>query len=412
MIKKIILGISILFSTTILAQEGTASPYSSYGLGEVKFGGTAENRAMGGLGVIVDSSRINLQNPATYSSLKYTTFAVGGSNNRVNFKTNSQEEKAQRSTLDYLAVGLPMGKLGIAFGVMPYSSVGYKIRKDASGAEPIMQTFTGEGGINKAFLGGSYIFSKKLSLGLDVKYNFGKVTTEAIAYYPEVVWGSRSKNESRFSGFSTTLGAFYQTKYKNKYDWQSSFTFSPESKLTSENSRNVAVVTYTLQGTEIIGDQIDVEVADTEQTIPMNLTFGTSFGNVKKWMVGTEFMLQAKNDNLNVENVESKTGGRFSLGGYYIPKYNSFSSYFDRITYRAGYKFEDYGMTINGKNIMSHGASVGFGFPVGTTISSINLGLEYGKRGTRSNDLIEENFFNISLGLSFSDRWFVRVKYD
>ena len=110
MIKKIILGISILFSTTILAQEGTASPYSSYGIGDVKFKGTIENRSMGGLGVLADSVRVNLQNPASYSFLRYTSLSVGGGNNRVDFKTNEQTEKAKITSLEYHAIGLPMGK--------------------------------------------------------------------------------------------------------------------------------------------------------------------------------------------------------------------------------------------------------------------------------------------------------------
>jgi hypothetical protein len=82
------------------------------------------------------------------------------------------------------------------------------------------------------------------------------------------------------------------------------------------------------------------------------------------------------------------------------------------MTYRAGYKFQDTGLVVNGKNILSHTGSIGFGFPVGTTISSLNLGLEYGKKGSKSNGLIEENYFGISLGLTFSDRWFVKTKYD
>jgi hypothetical protein len=30
--------------------------------------------------------------------------------------------------LDYLAVGLPLGKIGVGFGLIPYSSVGYQIQ--------------------------------------------------------------------------------------------------------------------------------------------------------------------------------------------------------------------------------------------------------------------------------------------
>ena len=42
----------------------------------------------------------------------------------------------QRATLDYLAVGLPMGKLGFGFGLIPYSSVGYKVESIAADEIP------------------------------------------------------------------------------------------------------------------------------------------------------------------------------------------------------------------------------------------------------------------------------------
>lgn len=415
MIKKIILGISILFSTTILAQEGTASPYSFYGIGDVKFKGTIENRSMGGLGVLADSVRVNLQNPASYSFLRYTSLSVGGGNNRVDFKTNEQTEKAQRTSLDYLAIGLPMGKkVGVSFGLIPYSTVGYKIAKEETGENANTQVYKGEGGVNKVFLGGAYEFYKGLSFGLDFQYNFGRVKREAIMFDSDVILGSRTRNESRYSGFSSNVGLMYRSKLKGKWDWHSSLTFSPETKLSVDNTRNIAVLAYNSQGVEVIGDQMDVEVPDTKFVIPSRLSFGTSIGNLKKWMVGAEFTTQGKRGDYssNLSNIETGTATKLSLGGYFIPKYNSFSGYFKRVTYRAGYKYENTGLIINNKNIVDHTGTIGFGFPVGTSISSLNLGLEYGKRGTKANGLIEENYFGISLGLTFSDRWFVKTKYD
>ena len=86
--------VALLFSGFVsFAQEGTSSPYSFYGLGDVKFKGTVENRSMGGVSVFADSIHVNLQNPAQFASLKLTSFAIGGSYLTTKFKTESQEEK-------------------------------------------------------------------------------------------------------------------------------------------------------------------------------------------------------------------------------------------------------------------------------------------------------------------------------
>jgi hypothetical protein len=45
-------------------------------------------------------------------------------------------------------------------------------------------------------------------------------------------------------------------------------------------------------------------------------------------------------------------------------------------------------------------------------VSKIDIGFEFGKQGTTSNGLIEENYFNLSIGLSLSDKWFRKSLID
>jgi hypothetical protein len=52
MIKKIVVSACLLLSLVSFAQEGTASPYSYYGIGDIRFKGTVENRSMAGVAVI------------------------------------------------------------------------------------------------------------------------------------------------------------------------------------------------------------------------------------------------------------------------------------------------------------------------------------------------------------------------
>jgi len=110
MIKNFLVSLALLFSIANFAQSGTASPYSYYGIGDITFKGTVENRLMGGLSIFPDSTHINLTNPASFATLKYTSFAIGGNANGTRFKTNFGEDKAKRNTIDYLALGFPIGK--------------------------------------------------------------------------------------------------------------------------------------------------------------------------------------------------------------------------------------------------------------------------------------------------------------
>ncbi|MGK4566099.1 hypothetical protein [Flavobacterium sp. 3HN19-14] len=110
MIKNFLVSLSLLFSIAIFAQSGTPSPYSYYGIGDVTFKGTVENRLMGGVSIFPDSTHVNLTNPASFATLKYTSFALGGNANGTKFKTNDIDDRSKRNTIDYLALGFPLGK--------------------------------------------------------------------------------------------------------------------------------------------------------------------------------------------------------------------------------------------------------------------------------------------------------------
>ena len=415
MIKKIIVSLSLFVSLTAFAQEGTSSPYSFYGIGDVRFKGTIENRAMAGLAIAPDSIHLNLQNPAMYPSLKLTTFGLAGTFAVNKFKSSSEEGKAQRAAFDYLAVGLPVNKLGIGFGLMPYSSLGYKIdnwNQDRS----LLNRYQGSGGINKAFFAAGYQITKQFSVGAEVQYNFGKIETSSITA-SNVENSTREKNTSSANGVNFNLGFAYQGKLNAKTNIFSSVSYEPESDLTFKNERNIATIKFNYAtGNEIVQDEIDIIVGDTKLKLPSKLTFGTGISQVKKWLVGAQITMQ-NNTNFgnrfyDINNVSYEQGIKYAIGGYYIPKYNSFSKYVERITYRGGFRYENTGLVINNQPINDYALTFGFGLPAGNSFSNFNIGFEFGKRGTTSAGLLEENYANISIGLSFNDRWFKKSKYD
>src|SRR5690606_24537386 len=139
MIKKLILVfVRVLTIQSYAQQRGTASPYSFYGIGSLKFKGTVENRSMGGLSIYVDSIHVNLRNPASYAtenigSYPYSResrpvkFTVGGGHTATTLKTETNKDNASTTSFDYLALSLPMGKFGVGIGLMPYTSVGYRL---------------------------------------------------------------------------------------------------------------------------------------------------------------------------------------------------------------------------------------------------------------------------------------------
>ena len=425
MIKKVIVSICLLFSLALFAQEGTSSPYSFYGIGDVKFKGTVENRSMGSLSVLPDSIHFNIQNPAHFASLKLTNFAIGGTYANTKSETESQEAKARRTSLDYLAIGIPIGKLGIGFGLIPYTSLGYKIGKITHTIRPtapfdtirsVLSKYNGIGGVNKVFFGIGYPLTKKINIGANLQYNFGTIETSSLQYQNELQYGSRENNSSDVRGVNFDFGIAYQTKTSSKHTFFSSLAYTPEAKLTLGNSRNIEVVQLLSSSAVIVVERQEIPVDDTTIKLPSKLTFGSGYGQVKKWLIGGEVSLiensVLSNRFSDIEGSSFENSVRYSLGGFFIPNFNSYSSYYKRIVYRGGLRYENTGLVLQNKSITDFAGTIGLGFPLIGTFTNINIGLEIGKRGTKYYNLVEENYINLSVGLSLSEKWFVRRKFD
>jgi hypothetical protein len=422
MIKKIIIAFTSILTSFAFAQEGTSSPYSFYGFGETKQDNTLEHRSMGGVNVFKDSIRINFNNPASYSHLKFTTFTISGTENINELNANNLKSEALRTSLDYLAVAIPLGKAGVTFGLKSAYSTGYKIQnKDIPSNDAFTRDkyFVGRGSINKFFVGGGYELMKNLSFGVDFNYYFGSKDYDFYEIINQINYlpGTLEVNQSDIKGYNFNFGLMYQRKIYKEMELFAGVTYAPQGQMKIENSRNLSGIIY---GGAIdsyqITNSINIENSDSTVKIPSKLSISLGVGDVKKWGVALDFAqtgtlvykeLHQSTANLNFEN-----SNKISLGGFYVPKYNSFKNYFSRITYRAGYRYENTGIILNNTSIKDSGITFGLGLPIAGIFSSANFGFEYGKRGTTSNGLTQENYINLSLSLSISDKWFVKRKYN
>ncbi|XMO87367.1 hypothetical protein AAFN75_03580 [Algibacter sp. AS12] len=434
MIKKLVLVFIAIIAMHGYAQQGTTSPYSFYGIGSLKFKGTVENRSMGGLSIYNDSIHVNLRNPASYASdnlelwdneSRPVKFAVGGSYTSSTIESSTSSDDASSTTFDYLAVNIPLGKFGVGFGLLPYTSVGYKLEGTNADGD-IDNRFEGEGGLNKAFLGFGYQVAKGVSVGVDFQYNFGHTKNSIVNYqYSDGLptqYQSKENNRSDLSGLNINLGLSYKTMISKNLEFVSSVTYTPKSTLVSLNERTISTITVGSQGQESERNVVNLDLSadgldETELVMPSKFTFGGGIGKPRKWFVGAEttFLKTGSFSNELFSNGTTyEDAYSFSLGGFYIPQYNSFRSYWKRVVYRAGFRTEETGLNINDESIKEFGISFGVGIPVGDArlFSNANLGFEFGQRGTKNSNLIQENFINLQLSLSLNDRWFQKRKYD
>jgi hypothetical protein len=440
LIKRIFLILIFFICNNFQGQEGTSSPYSFYGIGNLKFKGTTENRAMGGLSIYTDSIHMNFRNPASYAGnnmssfnneARLVKFTVGIGHTTTELETSDSSDNANTTTFDYLGLNMPMGKFGMGFGVIPHSSVGYKLESRNS-IDTLQYKYSGNGGVNKVFLGFGYLISDNLSIGIDVHYNFGNIQNSALEFLYDDIdmlpldYQAREINRSDLSGINYNLGISYKPMINEKTQLVTSFTYSPSYNLTSKNKRTFAsVIVSETTGIEYPINEIEVDLLplgleETDLKMPSKISIGVGIGSVRNWFIGTEYNIIKSSvfssDLLDIQNGDSNTyfedSSVLSIGGFYIPDYNSFNKLWQRIVYRSGIYFEKTGLNINNQSIKELGISFGLGIPVSRLFSSMNTVIEIGKRGTTDQNLVKENFINFQLSLSLNDRWFIKRKYN
>ena len=110
---------------------------------------------------------------------------------------------------------------------------------------------------------------------------------------------------------------------------------------------------------------------------------------------------------------------RVSLGLQFVhnAKATGLNNYHKRVVYRAGVRYNQSAIELKSTPLVEYAASVGVGLPVGRNFllqnfSMVNIGVEFGQRGSVSNGLIKEQFFRATIGFTMNDRWFVKPKFD
>lgn len=420
MIKKIIGLLFLLISLNLLAQKNNTSPYSYFGIGDQSSGKTVQEISMGEVsGAFNNSYQLSFTNPASYAFLRLTSYNLAAENKAIKIDDGKSKGNSSNASFSYLALGFPIGKnAGLAFGLKPRTTVGYSLSQEirnTSGELTTINLFTGEGGINSVFLGFAHKINNNFSIGIEGSYIFGSIENSLLNRRNGVPLATMQTSDANVSGFILKTGAQYQTKINDK--------LTVKSGLVIETSNNISnkgkMYRYSLVNVPngVISPRDTTVNNDFNYTFknPLKTIVSAGVGEENKWYAGIEYEFRdalSFNDGFDQNNTISSytKSKRISLGGFYTPKFNSVTNYWQRVVYRAGLKHTETGLMVNNNSVNDFGISFGVGLPLSKQLSSLNLGFEFGKRGQVTDGLIKENYFNFRIGLSLTDQWFKKRK--
>lgn len=409
------------------AQVTTSSPYSRYGLGNIKGSLLPQFRAMGGISTAVSKvtgfNNINMQNPASYAGISLTTIDIGMSASVTNLTRNNLSESSFNSTFSHLAFAAPVTRRSaLSFGILPYSDLGYNYRNTVKvDTTTLNQLYEGEGGLSKAYLGYGYRFGDHLRIGGNLEYIFGNLqTSRATEFNSAGSYNAKLQTKNSVGGLSYSYGIQYDFTLGKKTIVTLGYSGSTSGKVNSTLTSYATLYTRDQDGNEsTAADTLNtVNNGKSNLTLPLTHNFGIAIQQNDKWLIGADFrMSKWSATSINNVNQGLQDSWGASLGGQWTPDAFSYNSYLKRIDYRIGVNYDKTYIKIGNQDIKQMGASLGFGFPLptangGTAFYKINFTTELGQRGTLNNNLVKEQYINFHLGFTLNDTWFRKYRVD
>lgn len=410
------------------------SPYSLFGFGDLVRQGTSYNLSMGGIGIGDRNVRyINLLNPAAVTAREAKSFMMdfGLENRNLIYQGNaalSLSETAQgvlRSAnntfnMHHIAATLPIaGPSAFKIGLMPYSTVSYLFQADETSDKLIAETGDiryvkeGSGGVYQAFLGAGVTLWKHLSLGAELDYYFGKIDRNS-----SVAFRSSSSYRSISSGWRYNISCFggrfglqYQQRLSGALDAVVGLTYALPSRLRGGELRYAYGTTASATDT-IVNRPGSLK----EYRMPASLGAGLTLRYGEKWMVGFDY---SRADWTGIgfggyPGVDFQTGveQNFRAGFEVTPNRYDVRHWLRRLTYRGGAYREMSHLVLNGSQVATTGITLGVGIPVFRYHNSINVGVDFGQRGSLNDNLLRERYFLFTLSFNLHDIWFIPTLYN
>ena len=411
-----------VFSIEALAQADVDTPYSLFGIGQVRDKSmNVRLKGMGGLAnAMYDIGMINTENPASYARIDSLAFLfdAGFYFKSSNFSTSTFSERSNNASFDYVSMAFGLTQWWkMALGVQPYSVSRYIMTINSENPETGNYTtkFRGTGGLNQAFLGNAFKLGKHLSLGANVYYVFGDTQTETTLYFPDSLYmiGSRHSVDMMVSSFMFDYGLLCDFDLSNELNLSLGVTYSqPVSLKGTQTSFIRSIEVNTDTDVEYLIDTVANTSHSAKIRMPQGIGFGFVMQKKGQWSAGADFnwtqwskfARQGVTDTLqNSWNV--------TVGAEFTPRHTSVSNYFTRVTYRFGGFYEHGYLNLNGHSINRMGVTAGMSLPLPKTMSKVNFAFELGQYGTREAGLIQERYVKMNVGVSVFEHWFMKRKY-
>ncbi len=398
---------------------GENSPYSRFGIGDLRNQANVVNRGMGGIGIAFNKTNgVNYLNPASYAFLGATTFEVGAEVSTKTINSGSESFRSGTGSPAYVNIGFPIGKnFGLSFGLVPYSRTYYNFQNIDSvpNLARVNNQFLGKGSLNQAYIGGAGKW-KGLSLGVNFGYMFGTSDVQQRLLFPDslMYMNSNYNTSTTLGNIFWNAGLMYEYQVKHNHFIRVGATFASSQTLNGKKDEIVHTFRYNSPTSYPKDTAYATKGLKGTIVLPQKIAFGLMYENYRKFQAGVDFQMADWSNYTNyglTDSVASSTW-KINAGLEYTPDYQAVSGYLKKVSYRLGFYTGKEYVYLHNAPMNTWAVTAGAGLPFRKNAAAVNLAIEVGQRAGNVAGLPKESFVKFSMGLSLTDMWFRRPKYN
>ena len=407
----------------------TFSPYTMYGMGDLRMQGNAELRSMGGAGVAYRNHYVfNYLNPASLSSIPQNSaiFNFGAEGQNYYSKTAYSSTSKNNFNMHDLGLAIPLAnRVGLGISLTPVSAVGYETYLFNNTQEIIENIgksyyyYGGEGGVSQVTGSLGVEVVRGFSLGASIIYYFGSLDRHYNSSIQQMVSPNDYNEVKSFSKIQVShlfyaVGGQYQIRVGRTNALNIGATFQPKGTINSKDYREQ------ITGRAGMVDTIYIGKSPYPITIPAKIEAGLAYAS-EKFTAQIDYSYQNWKNAFEIRPYENITLGaqqQIRAGASYTPnRGNPMGNPLKRWTYRLGVRYGTSYLKYDNETLSDVALSFGFTIPFRwDKVSRITIGAELGQRGTTKGLQVRDRYINIFAGLSLfgerEDGWFYRRKFD
>jgi len=430
------LVVGLLWSApSVQAQSnGEGTIYSRFGMGSLLEFSSSQSDAMGGGGYALRSLNYNPDaNPALWSDQVFTR--LSGSANYRSVSVQDGQGNSGRLTsgnVQALQFNFPLYErtLGVGLSFQPYSRSNYSAIR--AGSVPVgprqdaeadyETTFSGSGGLHRLRGGLGYRINDLLRVGASADFLFGILESRRRTTWTntQALRNTIVSDGVQLSGLTGTLGA--HLALADVFADDDAFSVGAAVTLPASLSGE----RYRTLDEDLARDTLSTEQGDV--TLPWKSRLGLSYQPNARWTIVIDgvfapwstFSSSFSNRSQQTAPARFPVGGtgtltdrwRLSTGAEVVPAgEDRLAGYFAQAAYRfGGYAEQLYVRPNQQTTLHEFGVTAGISLPTSLAGTRIDLNTTAGTRGTTSDSLVRDRFFEVSLHVNFGERWFQRRK--